>query len=399
MFSLKAREKHLTFSCAIGPHVPQYIRTDQIRLRQILINLISNAVKFTGTGSVTVRISDYKFRNSEAHQSEFRNLKFEIEDTGPGIAPDEMDTLFDAFSQTQTGQEIQEGTGLGLAISRKFVRLLGGNITVHSEVGQGSTFTFTIPVEGVQEIMAEDSVNVPSFLALKPGSKPYRMLIVDDKADNRNVLVKLLMQLEVVPGSVFEIREATNGEEAVDIWRNWPADMIWLDLRMPVMNGYEAMRAIRHLETANRELEHHAVIIAVTAGAFEHDHSTSQDSGWDAFLHKPFRDRDIISILQHFLDLQSIDRNSEHKTRSVENTKDNTKDPYLRTELLPEAIKSLPEEWIGYVRRAVETIDIDATNALIAQVIPQNPELARALDQLVRQYRFDILQTLFERHE
>jgi CheY-like chemotaxis protein len=368
---------------------------------------MSNAIKFTEKGNVNLRVSElHEFaetRDQELKNSKTQKLLFEIEDTGPGIGPEEMETLFESFAQTRTGARVQEGTGLGLTISQKFVQLLGGRITVRSNVGQGSLFSFAIPVESVQEFdTAPVEISTPP-MTFQPLPSPYRMLIVDDKADNRSVLVKLLGHLETRPGTVFDLREAINGQEAVDIWQRWQPEVVWMDLRMPVMTGYEATRIIRHLEAekyastpVKPESGHATTIIAVTAGALDIEQTAPQDPGWNSLIHKPFREQDIVAILQRYLRLQP-------------NTVDNGVSPVERNkevelhialpELRPEVLASLSEEWVEELRMVVETIDIEATLALIEKIASRMPELAYTLKHLVQHYRFDILQTFVESKE
>ena len=166
-------------------------------------------------------------------------IQFEIEDTGPGIAQEEMDYLFEAFGQTAIGREAREGTGLGLAISHKFVQLMGGDMYVKSEVGQGTVFSFDIRVQVVDADEIIQKLPTRRVIALEPGQPRYRLLIVDDKWDNRQLLIKLLNPFG------FDLREAKNGQEAVEIWETWEPHLIWMDMRMPVMDGYEATKRIR----------------------------------------------------------------------------------------------------------------------------------------------------------
>lgn len=251
LFRLRAAEKGLRLVFERRPDVPQYIRTDVVKLRQVLLNLFSNALKFTETGGITASIKRLRANVDDGNhaQSSRVNLQFSIQDTGYGIAPEELVQVFEPFVQTATGRQTREGTGLGLAISRKFVQLLGGNITVQSEPGKGSTFVFTVPCE----VSAASAVwRMPAarrVVALEPGQPRYRLLIVDDQPDNRQVLCALFHSLG------FEVREANNGQEAIDSVQAWQPQLIWMDMRMPVMDGYEATRHIRKDERPNTKHE------------------------------------------------------------------------------------------------------------------------------------------------
>ena len=209
MFQLKADDKELQLVSDRSENLPRYIRTDEVKLRQVIINLLNNALKFTEEGGVSLRTSTVEKSEKTA------TIHFEIEDTGPGIAEEEIDSLFEAFVQTESGKKAQEGTGLGLPISRKFVQLMGGDITVSSEVGRGSIFKFEIQAAVVDAKDIESKKSSRRVIALETNQPRYRLLIVDDKEINRQLLIKLLNPLG------FELKEANNGREAVTIWDEW----------------------------------------------------------------------------------------------------------------------------------------------------------------------------------
>ena len=211
------------------------------------------------------------------------HLFFEVEDTGAGIASEELDNLFEAFVQTKTGREAQEGTGLGLPISCKFVQLMGGEMTVESEVGRGTTFKFDINVDVVEAKDIETKQPTRHIIALEPNQPRYRILIVDDREDNRQLLIKLLNPFG------FELREASNGQEAVAIWDNWEPHLIWMDMRMPVMDGYEATKQIKSTTKGQA-----TAVIALTASTLEEERVVVRSAGCDDFLRKPFRETDIL---------------------------------------------------------------------------------------------------------
>lgn len=260
MLSLRAKSKGLNLLVERSSDMPHFIRTDQSKLRQILINLINNAIKFTNEGGVSIRT---RYEKNKDHR-----LYFEVEDSGEGIAPDEIETLFEAFVQSTTGKKAKEGTGLGLSISREFIRLMDGDIRVNSQIGKGSLFKFDIKIE----LAAEEEIIVDTpprqVIGLEPGQPNYRILIVDDISENRKLLSTLLQPLG------FEIKEAENGREAFDIWHAWEPDLIWMDMRMPVMDGYEATTWIRSMPNGAD-----TVIIALTASAFEENRAMSLEAG------------------------------------------------------------------------------------------------------------------------
>ncbi|MDM8544406.1 ATP-binding protein, partial [Desulfococcaceae bacterium HSG9] len=379
MFRIQADKKALQLVFNSAENVPRHIRTDEIRLRQTLINLLNNALKFTKEGGVAVRTG---IADSEDRKAGIRKLKFEIEDTGPGIASEETDKVFEAFVQTETGMKTQEGSGLGLPISKKFVQLMGGDITIKSEPGRGTTFTFDIQagIADAAEITAAQSAR--RAIALEPGQPCYRILIVDDKSDNRKLLVKLLNPFG------FIVREAVNGREAVEIWNQWQPHLILMDIRMPVMNGYEAVRKIRdeELKLKNEKPEtRHTAIIAVSANAYEEERAAAISKGCDDFLRKPFRETAIFDLMTKHSDIRFI--YEKEKTESEKRKK----------ALTPEALATLPDDVITEFRRAALIADLAAAMRLCEQIRLENEPLADALAKLVSDFRFDTLQKLLEK--
>jgi len=308
MFRMKAEEKglRLVFECDAG--VPRYVRADEGKLQQVLVNLLSNAVKFTEEGGITLKVINMTTVEEDDLQSQISDLRFAISDTGPGIAPDELDSLFDAFAQTETGRKSQEGTGLGLPISQKFVQMMGGNITVESGVGRGTLFRFGIQAKTADGAKIETAQSERRVIALAPDQPCRRILIVDDEESNRLLLVKLLD----LPG--FKLRVAENGKEAVEIWKEWAPHLILMDMRMPVMDGFEATKRIKVAAKGRA-----AVIIAVTAGVFEEDRAVVLSAGCDDFMCKPFNESEIFDVIQKHLEVQYVyDR--EPETREQDRT-------------------------------------------------------------------------------
>jgi two-component system sensor histidine kinase/response regulator len=274
MLQLKAQLKGLNLSFESDVTVPQFIKTDENKLRQVLINLLGNAIKFTDQGTVKLRVNSLaKFPTVEEQLSReateistataAHTLCFEVEDTGHGIAPEELSELFQAFHQTRTGEKSKEGTGLGLRISQKFVQLMGGEITVRSQIGQGSCFSFYIQADLATGGLSSPEVQIEGVVSIAPG-KNYRILIVEDNPANRLLLKQLMIQLGV------EVLEAENGEQAIALWQQWQPNLIFMDMQMPVLNGYEATRQIRQQEQ-ELTIEPRPTptkIIALTASAF-----------------------------------------------------------------------------------------------------------------------------------
>jgi PAS domain S-box-containing protein len=368
MFQFRAHQKDLILTCDRTTTVPQYVETDEAKLRQILINLLGNAVKFTLTGGVTLRVSTTD-----------QVLKFEVEDTGVGISPEELNQLFAPFYQTVAGRKSQTGTGLGLTISKKYVELLGGNLTVASTVEQGTVFQFEIPIK--LATLDDSKVTEPdrTVLKLAPDQPTYRILVVEDKWESRTLLVKLLEPLG------FEVREAQNGREAVEMWEDWQPHLIWMDMRMPVMDGYEATQCIRgHVKGQA------TAIVALTASALEQEKVVILSSGCNDFVRKPFRDHLIFDKMREHLGVQYIyaDDNGASPSRDPQQLYSN--------EQLIDCLALMPRDWTQQLYEASTLADTEWVSQLIGDMSDSEPNLAIALLALVKTFRCDTIANLAE---
>jgi signal transduction histidine kinase/CheY-like chemotaxis protein len=378
MFRLRATDKGLQLLFERAPGVPQYVRTDEGKLRQVLINLLSNAIKFTDEGGVTVRVRSMA---REGEGAPVTTLHFEVEDTGCGIAPSEVADLFDPFVQSAqlSSNAMQEGTGLGLTITQHFVELMGGEIDVASELGRGSIFRFEVGVEVAEAAEVAGGPPKRRVVGLEPDQPVYRLLVVEDRAANRQLLVKLLSSLGSPPNG-FEIREATNGREALEAWEAWEPHLIWMDMRMPVMDGYEATKRIKASAKGQA-----TVVVALTASAFEEDRALILSQGCDDFVSKPFREAEIFDRLATHLGVQFIyEERARSTVRAVE--------PEEAT--VGDAIRELPVDWRADLQRAATEADGDRVLALVGAISDDYPALADALTSLVQNFRFDTLMTL-----
>ena len=368
MFQLKAQSKGLQLLIERTPAVPQYVQTDESKLRQILINLLGNAIKFTQTGGAILRVSVVSDKSRITNHKSQITLHFEVEDTGAGIAPDEMENLFEPFVQTETGRKSQQGTGLGLPISRKFVQLMGGEITVNSILGQGTIFRFDT------QLKLAEAEELPSqhqrVLGLEPGQPEYRILVVDDRPENRRLLAKLLTPMG------FEVQEAQNGQEAIALWSSWEPHLIWMDMRMPVMNGYEATKQIKsHLQGQA------TAIIALTASVLEEEQAIVLGAGCDDFVRKPFKEEVIWEKMAQYLGVRYVYAEDE-----VESIKDATTSDFL---LQPTSLQVMPAEWVEKLHYATTKLDAGQVLALIAQIPDKYSPLAKALQHKVNNFDFD----------
>jgi signal transduction histidine kinase/DNA-binding LytR/AlgR family response regulator len=376
MFGLRARDKGLALSCERAEDVLRYVRADEGKLRQILSNLLGNAVKFTQMGGVALRVT------ASISRQDKQTLHFEVEDTGPGIAPEELEVVFDPFVQTTSGQQLQEGTGLGLAISRQYARLMGGDITVRSEPREGSLFEVDVQVGLAGE--AETWVARPSrrVVGLQPGQRaadggPYRMLVAEDRETNRKLLVQLLTGLAPPPLG-FEVSEAINGQEALEIWERWEPHLIWMDMRMPVMDGFEATRRIKATPQGQA-----TIIVALTASVFDQDRERVLAEGCDDFVRKPFREDEIFDILTKHLGVRFV-----YEEPALPATAPPADAALLTGALTPAALAALPAGWVAELRQATIKADVNLILALIGHVQEQNPALADALAGLARDFEY-----------
>ncbi|HOU14730.1 MAG TPA: response regulator [Anaerolineae bacterium] len=377
MFHFRAQEKGLAFLVTRAPDVPQYVHVDAGKLRQVLINLLSNAVKFTEAGQITLQVDVAGIGPTQA-RGELLPLSISVRDTGVGIAPEELATLFDAFVQASAGQRLQEGTGLGLTISQQFVHLMGGELTVTSAPGQGSVFAFTIPVRNVTEISASPARLERRVLRLEPGQPVYRLLVVEDMADARQLLVELLRPLG------FDVREAVNGQEAIEIWQQWKPHLIWMDLRMPVMDGFEATRRIKALPHGQD-----TVVLALTASAFENQREQALAAGCDGFVRKPFREAELLEALHKYLGARYVYLEDEPSISQ----------PVTLLTLFPAALKTLPPDLLTRLERAAAQIDMAGVEQAIAEIRAHNISVADALTALADEFAYESIVTLLKTRE
>ncbi|WP_144051068.1 CHASE2 domain-containing protein [Calothrix sp. PCC 6303] len=378
MFQLRANAKglHLQFE-NIGD-IPHYIQTDEGKLRQVLINLLGNAIKFTQEGSVRLCVKALP-----------DSLIFEIIDTGSGILPEEINSLFTPFVQTQIGKQSMEGTGLGLAISREFVRLMGGDISVNSIFAQGSTFSFNI--QGSYIPVSDIQIKTPpgKIIGLEPHQPQYRILIVEDIEENRLLLIRLLQRFG------FEIHHASNGEEAVSIWHNWQPNLILMDIRIPIIDGYEATKRIRLAEanpyssnygtTIVREVQTKTtatVIIALTASVFEEQQAAIFEAGCDDYISKPFAEDLLYEKIAQHLGIRYL-RETENKLESSQNSHP--------TQLSCEDFQMMPKLWLQQLYSEACALNEEKIITLIQQIPPNQSALAQTLNNLVDNFRLDII--------
>jgi len=345
MIRVRAQRKRLELDLISPPEFPRFVQADGPKLRQVLINLLGNAVRYTEEGGVTLRLSAPR---------EGR-LTFEVHDTGPGIAPEDQARIFDAF--VQVNKSSQKGTGLGLTITRQFVELMGGTIQVESMIGMGSTFRVQLPIERALEPRVTAMETGGGHLCvLEPGQAECRVLVVDDEADNSALLEQLLTH------AGFDVRVAAEGAQGVNAFQEWRPQFIWMDLRMPEMDGFDAVKRIRSFN-GGREVK----IAAVTASVFAGERSEVLAAGFDDFVRKPYRPDAIFDCMAKHLGV---------RYRSAEPA------PVTAGGLSPADFAALPEELRKELASAVLSLD----TALIATVIERVAEHDAALGQVLAKH-------------
>ncbi|WP_049783669.1 ATP-binding protein [Acaryochloris marina] len=366
MMQLKANAKSIHLSTTYNPDIPHFIETDTIKLRQILINLLGNAIKFTKQGQVNLNVRTLETPNTEG----LICLQFTVSDTGPGIDSSGLEAIFTPFVQTRTGQQSQEGTGLGLPISRKFARLLGGDITVDSTPNEGSAFHCTIQAK--QTTMPQvSSRQYTHVVQLATHEIPWRILVVDDQIENRQLMVNLLNSVG------FDTQEAINGQEAVETNQRWQPHLIWMDLQMPVMDGKTALQQIK-------AVAHPPIVIALTANIFECDRTQALQDGFDGFVRKPFRTSEIweqmaVHLQVDFIQATPSSKHSPAAPESVDNT------------LILQDLKHLSPDWQIQLLKASQSLDTPKIEQLLTQIPDQYASLTKILTELVSAYRFDLI--------
>ena len=368
MFQFKASANGIELHLDIEEDLPHYIHTDESKLRQVLINLVGNAVKFTNDGSISLRAHT---TTTEMATTGEANISFEVEDTGQGIVAKDIATLFDPFSQAENRLSQPQGTGLGLSISKKFVEMMGGKMVVTSEPGVGSRFCFSVLVDiarTMEPIAAERLI-----VGLESGQPTYRILIAEDVAKNRELLADLLAPVG------FNIKEACNGQEAVEICQQWQPHLVLMDLRMPVIDGYEATRQIKARQIKARQIKAQKispVIIALTGSTFKQEKALALETGCDDFVSKPFRTETIFAKLAEFL--------------NVRYRYEDAKAPVPVTAIVnKEDLQVMPHTWIQQLNQAATRVNSKEINRLLKEIPSEKVAIASYIRQLIKDFRFE----------
>lgn len=373
LFRFQAIEKGLTFIHEYADDLPGFLYGDETKLRQVLVNLLGNAFKFTEKGRIILQArlafeEEKKFLSPPTHDFPV-HLYFAVIDTGVGIKPDDLERIFEPFSQTHSGKQVHPGTGLGLAISRQFVRLMGGELTVESVPGGGSKFAFVVQFGQSQQIEEHPEVDLTQLPRLAAGQQDLRILVVDNQPESRHWLVWLLTMMG------FEVRQAANGSEAIQVWQYWRPRLIFLNTHMPSLDGYNAAQQIKATPEGKA-----TPIIALTASAFEGGQNEILSIGCDDYLCKPVRVVDITNILEKHVQANFIVESVVEETKS----QDHLEEPNATD--ISASWNSLPAEWVEQMRQAVAVADFDHIFELINQIRPFQENLAKRIFHIAQKY-------------
>ncbi|MEW8000910.1 MAG: ABC transporter substrate binding protein [Candidatus Thiodiazotropha endolucinida] len=370
MFELRAEKAQLSFMLELDPEMAHYVNSDTSMLRQILINLLDNAFKYTQKGNFSLHARTIPVVDDSA----MAMLQLVVEDSGPGIPPEQLEQIFKPFIQASRSPSATNGTGLGLAITKSNVELLGGRITVNSTLGEGSLFRVELPV--ILADAAETKVMTalkPHIVGLEHDQTEWRLLVVEDNNENRMLLTSLLREIG------FDVREAENGEDAISVFEQWQPHFIWMDMRMPVMDGYQATTEIRTLPGGDE-----VKIVALTSSAFKEQRKRILEAGCDEVVYKPFRTHEIFDTMAVQLGV---------RYRYKEEAEKQANEPRKVT---AESITGLSQEQREKLRNAASVVDDEAFELALMQVQEHDPVLVEGLKALAHEFRYDLILELLE---
>ena len=358
MFRLRAADKGLDLAFRLPPVLPRFVQGDAGKVRQVLINLLGNAVKFTPRGGVAL--------SAEVEAGEAGpTVTFVVEDSGPGIAPEEVGRIFGAFQQAEAGRKAQEGTGLGLSISEQFARLMGGSLDVESGVGKGSRFRFRVPLKKA-EGDSPSARTAPREARLAPGQPGRRILVVDDRETNRDLL------RQVLESAGFAVTEAANGREALQRVVDDRPDAVLMDVVMPVMDGREAIRFIRSRDPR-------LPIIAISASVFGEDAREILGLGANSFIRKPFCRAEVLAEVGRQVGAEFLPEGEEGAPRSA---------------TIP-SFAPVPPDLRRRLQAAAEQLDRGAVGECLVDLGRVGPELESWVGEKAAGYAFEsILEAL-----
>jgi signal transduction histidine kinase/DNA-binding NarL/FixJ family response regulator len=369
MIRLRAVAKRLQLDVLRSEEVPRFVMTDENKLRLMLTNLLGNAVKYTEEGGIVMRIETTRVLGSESLR-----LRVEVEDSGSGIEAEEIKKIFGHFEKTTSGLRSGSGTGLGLALSREYSHLLGGDITVISELGRGSVFHLELDIEKGEEEQVLRMLPQRCVIGMKSTQPAVRVLVVDDTVLNRSLLKTILERIG------FQVREAINGEEAVALYKEWLPQVVLMDVVMPVMDGLEATRQIKSAPQGED-----VTIIVLSASAFDDTLEKTLDAGAATYLRKPIKEEELLAVIGEHAGIEYIYQEDD---KEVPVTKP-------KVTLTRESLSGLPANLLAQMREATANGYLRQLEELVDQVAAKDAQLALTLRELAANFDYDALAELF----
>ncbi len=366
MMKVRAESKDLSFTMEFHSDLIEFVKVDIGKLRQILINIIGNAIKYTNDGGVSFRVESHEEKNSETY-----NIIFEVEDSGRGMSESEIKNIFDPFVQVGSSKGVTEGTGLGLAITHNFIKLMNGGIDVESKLNVGTLFKFWLTLNPANPTEIK-RVEKRKVVGLINKDRIYRILVVEDQKENRLLLKSILTPIG------FEVYEANNGQEGVKEFARIKPDFVWMDIRMPIMNGYEATKKIRKNDKITP-------IVALTASAFQEQKVEILEAGCNELIHKPYRQEEIFETISKFLGIEFIYEDINNKENGSLITRLSTKD-------INKIPKDLKEELIDNLIN----LDTEKIIAIIEKINNIDSKVAGSIIKLAENYEYDKLLEILE---
>jgi light-regulated signal transduction histidine kinase (bacteriophytochrome)/CheY-like chemotaxis protein len=374
MFMIKASDKGLFLMLQQEEDLPRYLIGDEAKIRQIIVNLMGNAIKFTDYGEVILRVRKVSL------QEDYLTLKLEVEDTGRGIEAEHLETVFEPFKQAENGENPEQGTGLGLSISRQFLHLMGGEITVQSEVNRGSIFTCVFPLRVAPKASVQAKIPVRRVIGLLAGQPLYHILVVEDVAENQKLMVNFL---ETVG---FQVSSAHDGFEAIALWQEKKPDLIFMDMRMPQLDGYQATKRIREAELMEG-ISASVPIIALTATVFDEDRYGILATGCNDVIYKPFREEVLFEIISKYLKVKYVYEDEISPRKNLGGNQPIN---------LQAGMDSMSIEWIRQLYQAAVSARENNILALIQDIPQEYFYLADALTEMLDNLAFTDIINLTE---
>lgn len=370
MMQVRAKRKGIQLLLSQTPIFPRFIQSDHNKIRQILINLIGNAIKFTEKGRVSLSLDSVDLPDNKVR------LQFQVEDTGIGIPAELKDEIFKPFEQVESrlsSESGHKGTGLDMAITRQFVELMEGVIRLESVLGKGTTVFVDITAQHGEAVVEPQELRLQKVVAVKGLQQPIKVLIVEDQADSAELLERVMHSIGI------ETKVAVNGAEAVADFSSWAPDLIWMDRRMPIMDGIEATKKIRLLPGGDK-----VKIVALTASALKDSKESMLKHGFDLFLVKPYK---IPELLESMRQVLGLEYQYESENQQLETVHQQLSDDVISSfnwQVLPSELKQQLSD------AAIE-LDSDKVQLIATQVINYDPQLAEYVEQLAKNFKFDVL--------